>query len=91
MLNRTLIDRTTNQMVGKRAPSVYLAEIRATPGFPFDEVLTSHCLPTGDDSPLWSNDFEAFLDQRQARLWQEIQRVTGLADAADLEAETEMA
>lgn len=90
VLNRTLIDRTTNQMIGKRAPSDYLADIRATPGFPFDEVLASHCLPTGDASPLWSNDFEAFLDQRQARLWQEIQRVTGLADAADLEADAEM-
>jgi hypothetical protein len=54
--NRTLIDRTTNQMISNRPPSQYLADIRKTPGFPFDAVLTSHCLPKGDESPLWSDD-----------------------------------
>jgi hypothetical protein len=87
VLNRTLIDRTTNQMISNRAPSDYLAEIRKTPGFPFDAVLNSHCLPTGDESALWSNDYEAFLTWRQERLWQEIKTVTGLAHASDLEAD----
>jgi len=86
VLNRTLIDRTTNQMISNRAPSDYMTEIRNTPGFPFDTVLTSHCLPTGDASPLWTDDYDAFLDWRQERLWQEIRRVTGVAEAADLEA-----
>jgi hypothetical protein len=36
VLNRTLIDRTTNQLISARAPSDYLDEIRKTPGFPFD-------------------------------------------------------
>jgi len=86
VLNRTLIDRSTNQMISDRAPSDYLAEIRKTPNFPFDSVLGSHCLPIGGDSPLISDDFEAFLTWRQENLWKEIQRVTGLKDAADLEA-----
>lgn len=87
VLNRTLIDRTTNQMISNRAPSDYMAEIRNTPGFPFDTVLNSHCLPTGETSPIWSNDYEGFLMWRQERLWQEIKRVTGLSEATDLEAE----
>jgi hypothetical protein len=87
VLNRTLIDRTTNQMISNRAPSDYLSEIRKTPGFPFDSVLTSHCLPTGSKSPFWKDDYVSFLAWRQDRLWQEIQKVTGLAEAADLEAE----
>lgn len=86
VLNRTLIDRTTNQMISNRAPSDYLAEIRGTPGFPFDAVLTSHCLPTGETSPFWNDDFDTFLAWRQERLWQEIKRATGLTEAADLEA-----
>lgn len=86
VLNRTLIDRITNQMISNRAPSDYMAEIRKTPGFPFDAVLASHCLPTSDASPLWNDDYESFLTWRQDRLWQEIQRVTGLVEAADLEA-----
>jgi len=86
VLNRTLIDRTTNQMISDRAPSQYLADIRKTKDFPFDAVLTSHCLPTGADSPFWNDDHEAFFTWRQTRLWQDICRVTGATDAADLEA-----
>ena len=85
VLNRTLIDRITNQMIGARAPSVYLAEIRDTPEFPFEQVLESHALPPGVDSPLLCNDYDAFVAFRQERLWQEIQRVTGVTEAADLE------
>lgn len=87
VLNRTLIDRTTNQMISDRAPSDYLAEIRGTPGFPFEAVLASHGLPPGAGSTLLTDDYEAFLTWRQDRLWTEIQRVTGVSVAADLEAD----
>lgn len=87
VVNRTLIDRTTNQMISDRAPSDYLAEIKKTPGFPFKAVLASHLLPAESDSPLLHDDFDAFLTWRQAKLWAEIQRVTGITTAADLEAE----
>jgi len=87
VLNRTLIDRTTNQMINDRAPSSYMAEIRDTPGFPLTAVLESHCLPAGEASPLWTDDYEAFLSWRQERLWREIQRVTGLRESTDLEAD----
>lgn len=85
VLNRTLIDRATNQMISDRAPSDYLKEMAETPNFPFNSVLHSHCLPTEDDSPLMSDNFEAFLTWREAKLWKEIQRVTGLKDKAELE------
>jgi hypothetical protein len=91
VLNRTLIDRTTNQMISDRAPSDYLTEIRGTRGFPFASVLASHGLPAEPDSPLLRDDFDAFVDWRQSRLWDEIRRVTGLTVAADLEADEESA
>jgi hypothetical protein len=87
VLNRTLIDRTTNQVIGDRPPSAYLADMRRVADFPFDTVLGSHCLPTGEVSPLWADDYDAFLVWRQRRLWEEIKRATGLAEAADLETE----
>lgn len=87
VLNRTLIDRTTNQMISDRAPSGYLAEIRSTSGFPFDAILASHGLPSDADSPLLHDDYEAFLVWRQERLWQVIRQVTGATVAADLEAD----
>jgi hypothetical protein len=87
VLNRTLIDRTTNQMISDRAPSDYLAEIQSTSGFPFESVLTSHGLPADTASPLPRDDYEAFLAWRQDHLWQEIRRVTGATVASDLEAD----
>lgn len=86
VLNRTLIDRTTNQIILANPPSKYFEEIRRTAGFPFEAVLASHCLPAGEHSPFWTDDYEEFLAWRQKRLWQEIQRVTGVREAADLEA-----
>ena len=87
VLNRTLIDRTTNQMISDRAPSKYLTDIKGTLGFPFDAIMASHCLPTGMDAPFWVDDYEAFLAWREKRLWQEIKLVTGISDPSDLEAE----
>lgn len=89
ILNRTLIDRTTNQMINNRAPSKYLDDIRKTPGFPFEAVLQSHWLPTGADSPLMSDDYDGFLRWREQRLWQEIKRVTEIKEASDLESDAE--
>jgi hypothetical protein len=86
VLNRTLIDRTTNQMINDRPPSDYLTEIRNTPGFPFANVLASHTLPRENDSPLMHDQFEDFLEWRQKELWKAIQRVTGATVASDLEA-----
>jgi hypothetical protein len=90
VLNRTLIDRTTNQMISDRAPSVYMSDIRNTPGFPFDAVLASHYLPIDVASPLIINDFDAFLLWREQQLWQQIKNVTGVEEATDLEIDMEL-
>ena len=87
VLNRTLIDRTTNQLISNRPPSDYMKEIQGTKGFPFQEVLDSHRLPPGGDSPFWADDFEAFLKWRETALWEDIKTVTGVKVASDLVAE----
>jgi hypothetical protein len=90
VLNRTLIDRITNRRISDRPPSEYLDEVRSAyaekglRGDAFQGLLSSHELPTGPDSPLWKNDFEAFLGWRQDALWQRIKEVTGVKEASDL-------
>ena len=91
VLNRTLIDRTTNQMISNRAPSDYMKDIRDTKGFPFKEVLDSHRLPSGADSPFWTNDYESFLKWRETALWEDIKTVTGVKVASELVEEAEEA
>jgi hypothetical protein len=85
VLNRTLIDRQTNQQISDRPPSVYMTEIKNALGEEnFEKLLKSHHLPSGWSSPLWHDDFEGFLEWRQEALWKQIQEVTGVTEAADL-------
>ena len=79
VLNRTLIDKETNIRISKRAPSDYLTEIRTTIGAKhFDHLLSSHLLPGESSSGLLTNQFEDFLDQRQAMVMAVLAEVTGL-------------
>lgn len=74
VLNRTLIDRTTNQMISSRSPSVYLAELDKN--VDTDRILGSHLIPSGPSSPLRSNDFEVYLQRRADLLCSAISVVT---------------
>lgn len=74
VLNRTLIDKETNQRIGKNPPSVYLKAIgdhlKDHSGDPavLERILTSHQLPASSDSPLYKDDFVGFCLAREALL-----------------------
>jgi hypothetical protein len=77
ILNRTFIDRETNHRLSKREPSDYFSEIREKHGNKeTDDLLKSHLLPQGDESPLLSDDFEAFLELRERTLKELVSRRT---------------
>jgi len=77
VLNHCLIDRETNRRIGKRPPSQYLAEIRSARGDDLDDVLASHRLPTGERSPLESDDFDEYLSWRLEELADALTEQTG--------------
>jgi hypothetical protein len=77
VLNHCLIDRDTNSSIGKRPPSHYLGEIRSALGSDLDDVLASHRLPTGERSPLESDDFDEFLSWRLEELADALAEQTG--------------
>jgi hypothetical protein len=75
VLNRTYIDRETNRRLSRRPPSDYFKEIRTKHGAPAaDQLVASHLMPNGSGSPLLSDDFLKFLEQREAAL------LTAIAD-----------
>lgn len=77
VLNRTLIDRNTNQSISRRSPHDYFGEMRTRLGeIKFNELLTSHLLPTGTNSPITTNDFDTFLRQRCELIGAAIKEVT---------------
>lgn len=77
VLNHCLIDRQTNSSIGKKPPSQYLGEIRSALGDDLDDVLASHRLPTGERSPLDSDDFDEFLSWRLEELDDALAEQTG--------------
>lgn len=77
VLNRCLIDSATNQRISCSAPSAYMAELRDEPGFPMQTVLSSHLIPHGPESGLWTDDYEWFLKQRLELVAAAIEQVTG--------------
>lgn len=80
VLNHALIDRATNTSIGKKAPAVYLNEIRAALGPALDAVLESHRLPVGSDSPLARDDFDDFLSWRIEHLAEALEDKVGGVD-----------
>ncbi|MDQ2759228.1 MAG: hypothetical protein M3Y17_02040, partial [Actinomycetota bacterium] len=77
VLNHCLIDRETNTRIGKKAPSVYLEEIRSALGDELDRVLISHRLSVGEHSPLSTNDFDSLLTWRLEELGLALTERTG--------------
>ena len=83
VLNRTLIDATTNRIIWANAPSVYLAKL--LDGLPTEEarrkrlqVMESHAIPVDDNLRLLrADDFDGFLRFREASLAGLIRDATG--------------
>lgn len=77
ILNRTLIDRATNQRIGKRPPSKYLKDIQEQIGSQtLHKVITSHLIAKDLES-LKKDSFEEFIEYRLEILRRNIQEVTG--------------
>jgi hypothetical protein len=77
VLNHCLIDRSTNIRISNQPPSAYLEGIRGELGPTLDEVLRSQMLPAGPDSPLYTDDFDAFLELRRRTLQAALASATG--------------
>ena len=79
VLNRVLIDASTNRSISNRNPSVYLGEMAEAVGGAekLMQILGSHLLPFEDGNPLAGDDFDAFLLWRQRAVTSKVQALTG--------------
>lgn len=73
ILNRALIDASTNKRIGAKKPSVYVEEIRSEVA-DADDIFESHLI---DVAALEGDDYKAFLTSRLANLVERIESVTG--------------
>jgi hypothetical protein len=74
-----------NNKIKDRPPSDYFLEFRGNdfenPNF--DGALRSHLIPFGADSPIWNDDYDAFLQQRTDLIWAAILMAVGEGDIYD--------
>jgi hypothetical protein len=78
ILNRCLIDHSTNRIITNKAPSVYLAEIEAKLGAEgLEAVLSSHLIPYDGPGALGNDDVDAFMAARERLILGAIASVTG--------------
>ena len=77
IINRTLIDRTTNQRIGKRPPTEYLQDIEERIGSDIlNKVIKTHLIAT-DTKTLSRESFNDFIENRLEILRENIEEVTG--------------
>jgi hypothetical protein len=71
-----------NNKIKDRPPAEYFAEFRGNgiDNRQFEDALASHLIPSGHESPIWSNDYDEFLRQRADLIWAQILAVTGEGD-----------
>ncbi len=76
IVNKTAISAATNQSIGGRAPSEYLALLvkKGTPSGKLDGYLQSHCI---EPQHIYADDFEAFFAARKVALLHLIADATG--------------
>ena len=78
LLNRALIDATTNKLISSRAPSEYLAEVRDHLGPDvLSDVLASHLVNDEAQACLFIDDYDGFLRARANGVAEAISELTG--------------
>jgi hypothetical protein len=78
LLNRSLIDSETNQIIGAKAPSVYLKAMSDKYGEDkLTSVLASHAIKVGPESGIMRDDYPVFLSERLSTIVQLVERATG--------------
>lgn len=77
--NFCFIPAELNKKIADTSPSEYFEKVRrATDAVEFERICQSHLLPADEESGLWVDDYELFLQQRAKHLIDEIQTLAGV-------------
>lgn len=85
LANFCFIPADLNKQIADCAPSVYMQKIRD--GYEsqeeFNRVMSTHLIPVGEESGIWTNDYDLFLAQRASLLMDDIRRRCGIGSRID--------
>jgi hypothetical protein len=76
--NFCFIPADLNKEIGKKPPIEYMAKYQKE-NSGFNESIATHLIPIDSDSPIWKNEYNAFLTARAALIADELNRISGLS------------
>lgn len=80
--NFCLIPADLNQQIGDSKPSQYFKDLRGKHGDSgeFEKIMKTHLIYVEEDSGIWTDDYDKFLNQRARLLIKEIRYLCGLTE-----------
>lgn len=75
IMDITFIPRELNLRLSDTTPKDYFSDLRDHEEF--EDIMTSHLIPHEDDSGIWDNDYEKFIDQRAELVYSELMDLIG--------------
>lgn len=80
--NFCFIPADLNKEISDKAPSKYMRDYqeRHESAAKFTEIMESHLIPVDDGSPIWTNDYEDFLERRAKRMLQKARELAGVTE-----------
>lgn len=69
--NITLVEDRVNKEIKDSPPSKYMEKFRGQ-GHDLDSIAKTHLIDDLDGYGVWKNDYEAFIEARSGRIWEEL-------------------
>ncbi|HML22516.1 MAG TPA: DUF262 domain-containing protein [Aggregatilinea sp.] len=80
--NFCFLPSEVSHWIDDKAPSDYMQAIHQEFGQEhFEAVMASHLIPVGENSGIWSNNYERFLRQRGELLLAQVRELAGISDS----------
>lgn len=86
LLNFAFIPAELNKEISKEKPSKYFGLYKKDNRI-FEEAMKSHLIPSKDNSAIWDNDYDKFIEQRGELIYEKIKKLVG--EISEVEANLE--
>jgi hypothetical protein len=84
LANFCFIPADLNNKIKARAPSDYFAQFKGNgDNATFKAALRSHLIPETSDAPVWTDDYDDFVEQRSDLIWATLVEAVGKGDIYD--------
>jgi hypothetical protein len=90
LANFAFIPGELNKEISASKPSEYFAKFKQE-NAQFDEILETHLIPSSPGSPIWTDNYEAFVKARVESVFREIEKVVGTISPLEVELENDPA